>query len=327
MYLLKNSDKAGNKQNLQSGIANTMQTKQRGISFAPPVTQYRTGDTAPGLIADTHVHPQTTPFGAAQLKPIGTYLNAPPNAAKGTFNDTLTLAAHRGSNVPARVIAVMKEPGYGGVPSVDPPGWSWLRQKFGKLKGKWVRFHIINAKLGGAGNNTSNLVPTTPAVNTNQAWGNLETRAKDSATTDKDWTYVDVAITYDNAYPAGIPRAINANWGYYNDDDDEWVKVGGDVALSQVNPDDNTGSNYYLASQVTQTILKNNYRLNTKQASAIKSLISQRWSSQNELELAMLDKLDKDDSLGTNEWYFAQSKIYVDEDDTAGPYEIVVRKV
>jgi len=106
---------------------------------------------------------------------------------------------------------------------VSPPGWGWLQQHVQKLKGSWVRFHIINQYLGGPGNKTWNLVPTSVAVN-NAFCNGIEQAAKKSALTDDHWTYVDVKLTYDSDWPAPIPKSISsAEWGDWDDNGKKWV--------------------------------------------------------------------------------------------------------
>lgn len=76
--------------------------------------------------------------------------------------------------------------GTGTKPSVDPLGWDYAAQvavqkpnKNPKPHRGWVRFHLLNEKLGGPGNNESNLVPTLNVYNSCQAWQtNFEETAK-----------------------------------------------------------------------------------------------------------------------------------------------------
>lgn len=128
-----------------------------------------------------------------------------------------------GKSVPSRLTAIMKNPSDGGRPSVSPPGWDWLQSKVQKLKGNWVRFHIINQKLGGPGNKKWNLVPTSVQVN-NTFNRVIEEPAKDSALIDKEWTYVDVELEYDQNWPAPIPKKIRAEWGDWDDNNKKWVR-------------------------------------------------------------------------------------------------------
>ncbi|HEY9422101.1 MAG TPA: hypothetical protein VIW92_11860, partial [Thermoanaerobaculia bacterium] len=149
--------------------------------------------------------------------------NDPTGNADGIYWDRQDMVSVNGKNVPSRLTAVMKKPPDGGRPSVSPPGWDWLQTKVQKLKGNWVRFHIINQKLGGPGNRTWNLVPTSVAVN-NTFNREIEEPAKTSANTNDHWTYVDVALQYDNGWPAPIPKKINAEWGDWDAATSRWVR-------------------------------------------------------------------------------------------------------
>jgi hypothetical protein len=268
--------------------------------------------------------------------------NAPPQAAgivqrvpamagvpvaDGMDWDTLETTDHNGAIVPSDVIAVMRNPAYGGVPSVDPPGWDWLKTKFGRLKGQWVRFHIINAELGGPGNDTDNLVPTVVALNHNGGWRTLEDNAKASATDDADeddstWTYLQAALGYDDNYPAGIPATIDAQWGQH--DGAAWQQVGGNVHLAQINPDDGDNNHYLPAAQITVGRLRQ-FGFNQAEAPIMKALIDDTWADQQAFEDAVA-QAEEDDGAGSNGWFNALGRMYVDEDDDIpGPYGVVVR--
>lgn len=259
-----------------------------------------------------------SPAAVAQRVPA----KVPPNA-DGMKWDTFSSTDHNGAQVPEKIIGVMKSPDNGGTPSVDPPGWGWLKTKFGRLKGSWVRFHIINAELGGPGNDAENLVPTVTAVNLNGAWRRLEDDAKHSANVDDDWTYVEVDISYDDDYPAGIPADIDAEWGYH--DGTQWAKVGNSVHLSQVNPDDDDNNNYLPAAQITLGWLQEK-GLNRNQRAIMKQLIDATYNSQQAFENAVQTEEDQDETLCEGRWYTVLGKLYVDEDDDIpGPYGVVVR--
>jgi len=177
--------------------------------------------------------------------------NDPTTQADGTYFDRDIDSTTRVESVKEHVTAIMKNPDNGGVPSVSPPGWTWLRNKIGKLKGDWVRFHIINEHLGGLGNNTSNLVPTSVAVN-NQFSRDIEQDAKTNAITNNQWTYVDVSLTYDATWPAPIPKSINAEWGKWDGASSQWVKKN-DTPLN--NPDITqlgTGYSYMTGVNINQ---------------------------------------------------------------------------
>jgi Domain of unknown function (DUF4157)/DNA/RNA non-specific endonuclease len=269
-----------------------------------------------------------------QLQPEGTYEDGPPDEDEGFEWDTAETTDDGGETVPEHLIAVMNYPDNGGVPSVDPPGWDWLRRKFGRLKGQWVRFHLINAQLGGPGNDTENLVPTTNALNQNGGWRNLEDAAKSSANTDKDWTYLEVEVEYHDEYPAGIPYKINANWGYWKEPDSdggqdsmeeeaEWVHVSSVGPLTQANPDDDGEANNYLpGTQITLGMLRG-YGLSADQAGVAKGLIDRTWADQNAFDLAWAQVPGH---LQNNRWDDALERMYVEEDeDIAGPYIVVVK--
>ena len=159
--------------------------------------------------------------------------------ADGTYWDRKEMKQIGSDLVPKRMTAYMRNPMPGTVPSVDPPGWHWLRQHT-VLKGSWVRFHIINQLLGGPGHKAWNLVPTSVAVNGAFCRG-IENDAKDSAITQGEWTYVDVRLKYDAAGPAPIPSRIIASWGVWNPMSDEWTEtkelelVNADIALISQN--------------------------------------------------------------------------------------------
>lgn len=262
-----------------------------------------------------------------QMKPKGTYANGIP-AATGLFSDTheqSTSVVHNGR--PTRVIGVMKQPIGGGVPSVNPPGWAWLKNNFGKLKGQWVRFHIINQHLGGPGNNIGNLVPTTHNVNHAPAWRNVEEKAKKSANTDKNWTFLDVNITYDDNYPTGIPAKIKAAWGEWDNLNGVWSadkNPTGDI--TQPDPTANAVP-FLTGAQITQSILKDNLGVPNSQAPTVQAILQATYNSQSDFE-AELVKYEKnymgDDSIF--EWFPNQA--YVDEEDDKvnfpPPYRVVL---
>jgi hypothetical protein len=149
--------------------------------------------------------------------------NDPTGNADGIYWDRQDMTNVNGQSVPSRLTAIMKNPPDGGRPSVSPPGWAWLQTKVQKLKGNWVRFHIINQKLGGRGDRKWNLVPTSVAVN-NTFNREIEEPAKGHALAKKKWTYVDVELEYDANWPAPIPTEINAEWGAWDDNQNKWVR-------------------------------------------------------------------------------------------------------
>lgn len=301
--------------------------KEGLVGYAAPSAQLKKAEQplSETLSAYSDSQVQDPPaFATIQRQPHGDYADEPPDA-DGTYWDTDTTTDHDGTDVPDEVIAVMRNPGDGGTPSVNPPGWAWLKTKFGKLKGDWVRFHIINAQLGGPGNDASNLVPTTQALNLNGGWRGLEDNAKASATDDDDatdstWTYVEVDLDYDDEYPSGIPESIDATWGY--DDGDNWVQSGGAVHLAQANPDDDTGNHFLPAAQITQARLRE-FGCTPAEAHTLKGLIDQQWDSQDDFDQAV-DEAEGDEEASAG-WHNAFARMYVDEDeDFDGPYDVVV---
>ena len=166
-------------------------------------------------------HVQAAQTTAIQRKPSNN--NDPTGNKSGIYWDRKEMETVNGKSVPSRMTAIMKEPKDGGRPSVSPPGWDWLQTKVQKLKGNWVRFHIINQKLGGPGDKKWNLVPTSVAVN-NTFNREIEEPAKDSARIDKEWTYVDVELEYDDDWPAAIPKKIRAEWGNWDDTAKKWIR-------------------------------------------------------------------------------------------------------
>lgn len=312
------AQKVGGKEGTVAFASAAMQRKMTEPPLAEKLTDYNE-------TAETHTKP-FTPATPVQRVPGGQFADDPPNA-DGMYWDTVTRTNHNGSNVPEEITAVMRNPDYGGVPSVDPPGWAWLKTKFGKLKGTWVRFHIINAELGGPGNDTDNLVPTLHALNHNGGWRTLEDNAKDSATDEDDandstWTYVEVDLDYDDGYPAGIPSTIDAKWGY--DDGNDWVQSGGNVHLAQNDPDDGDNNNYLPAAQITQGRLQE-FGCSLFEAQVLKGLIDDQYDDQDEFEQYAAQE-EADDRIGSDGWYAALNRMYVDEDDDIdGPYGLVVR--
>lgn len=188
---------------------------------------------APHVAAAVRAAPPRPVPGAAQAKlapqgspgviqPLPLSKKDPTGQPEGIYWDRKEMVTVNGSNVPQHITAIMKDPPDGGRPSVSPPGWDWLRQRVPKIKGNWVRFHIINQYLGGPGDQTWNLVPTSVAVN-NTFNREIEEPAKESALTDDHWTYVDVELKYNLAWPAPIPSSIHGEWGDWDADAKQWV--------------------------------------------------------------------------------------------------------
>jgi hypothetical protein len=173
------------------------------------------------------------PHADALLQRLPSTNNDPTGHADGLYSDRNETAAVGGKTVPTRITAIMRNPGLGSVPSIAPPGWDWLESHVMRLKGNWVRFHIINRLLGGSGRDPLNLVPTSVAVNNAFSRG-VETDAKANAKppnpANAQWTYIDVVLTYDGGWPAPIPKRIEAEQGVWD------AHNGGWVALTQQHP-------------------------------------------------------------------------------------------
>jgi hypothetical protein len=163
----------------------------------------------------------------------------------------MTQAGLTGTSVPSHVIGVMNEGGDGGAPSVSIPGWTWLQNKLGRVKGQWVRFHLINQLLGGPGYDSRNLVPASNSVNTNFN-NDIEEPAKYNAIKKQKWTYVEVSLVYNSNWVPAIPQTIQGEWGTWNAQKACWEQQ--DVKKYN-NPDITfygTGLNYIRGTGITQ---------------------------------------------------------------------------
>lgn len=158
--------------------------------------------------------------------------NDPTANADGLYEDRKKMITVNGQNVPRRITFYMKSPPRGTVPSVSPPGWTWLQSKVGRLKGRWVRFHIVNQELGGPGHEKWNLIPATTLVNC-QYLNQFEKAVKGSAITNDEWTYIDVRLSYDQTWPAPIPNDIQAEWGVWDANTQQWQMRSNNVRLQQ----------------------------------------------------------------------------------------------
>ena len=120
-------------------------------------------------------------------------------------------------------------------PGVDPLGWKWverneLRTTSNKLR-YWVRFHLLNDKLGGKGSQERHLVPTTKTANSQ--WNVKIERPMAAALQNGLPVYYDVQLTYWNHGDAPatyqdtnagrdyrpnielFPRSIEGNWQHF----------------------------------------------------------------------------------------------------------------
>jgi hypothetical protein len=108
----------------------------------------------------------------------------------------------------------------GGAPSCTPEGWNDVLAKAAKVKGSWVRFHLLNQNLGGSGARTDNLVPTTVAANHNGTWKAMEQEAQGVAAANQ-WVWWRTAVTYHAAnagagHGIGFPSNINVQSKKWN---------------------------------------------------------------------------------------------------------------
>jgi hypothetical protein len=243
----------------------------------------------------------------------------PTRHANGIFWDRQEMKQVQGQAVPKRVTAYMRGPRPGTVPSVEPPGWNWLRQHT-LLKGSWVRFHIINQLLGGPGNRTWNLVPTSVAVN-GAFCRDIETDAKNSAITKRKWTYVDVRLKYDTGWPAPIPTRVVAEWGAWSANQDEWVMKGqktfanADISLISQNI-------FYLRGvNITQAEIKRRRGQPAGDAPAVTRWLQQyrQWSARDQ---DLYDAFEAQFPDGDFRWL---DQVWVDEAQDGNGYEAVVK--
>jgi hypothetical protein len=125
----------------------------------------------------------------------------------------------------------------GSQPTASPEGWSYLQANAQKIKGQWVRFHLINEQVGGPGNTEYNLVPTTHAINTGAQWGKFEDDLK-YFYDNNFWIWCKTVVTYDQSYPLGFPKGITGFAQYYDSSSRKWEKMkysGTSLSLSPPN--------------------------------------------------------------------------------------------
>ena len=265
-------------------LSNLTRANQVKTSFAPS----RRIRAQIGAEADRFSSALTSPASAAaimQMKTVGatgrkriiqrkpTNNNDPTNQTDGTYFDREDKEKVGGYSVPERITAIMKNPTRGGTPSVNPPGWSWLRKKIGRLKGQWVRFHIISDRLGGPGDKKWNLVPTSYAVNSS-FFQNIEKYAIANSKT--KWTYVDVELEYDITWPAPIPKRIRGEWGAWDSTSNRWVKKNSTVLDNPDIEELDEGFIYLRGTNITQDQVKRR-RVPTGQVRAFTRWLQNYW--------------------------------------------------
>ncbi|OYE02940.1 hypothetical protein CDG79_21330 [Nostoc sp. 'Peltigera membranacea cyanobiont' 232] len=129
----------------------------------------------------------------------------------------------------------------GSPPSVSPVGWNDVLSQAVKVKGSWVRFHLINDNVGGPGNNKNNLVPTPHAINTGTTWKNFETDLKSHWNKDQ-WIWCKTIVTYNSSYPDGFPETITGVSEWYDAASNQWKTMDkSNTSLALNKPDFGTG--------------------------------------------------------------------------------------
>ena len=249
----------------------------------------------------------------------------PTGYSDGLHSDKLATESVNGNIVPEHVISIAKNPEMGSKPSIAIPGWSWLQNHVGRLKGKWVRFHLINENLGGSGNDPMNLVPTSVAVN-NQYEREIEHEAKEIA---KDqWTYIDVKMIYDAEAPAPIPKRFTASYGSWNPMESRW-EVGESSIL--VNPDFQeiaSGLSYIRGSNITQTQLDARGVPSAHKKDFQQWLQEYRLTTENDDEGYLDDQFGRDAATEFGDYFdfdWIKEK-WLDEDvEAPGQYQVVVK--
>ncbi len=193
----------------------------------------------------------------------------------------------------------------GSVPgSASPDGWLWLQGQT-KIKGSWVRFHLINENIGGKGEN-ANLVPTSQQVNLGSKWKKYETAVKkkyDDAAGYWIWskTYVTPGGT---GYPAGWPSQITGYTEWY--DGSNWQTSADLTTTLNLSAPDITGNGTLLLDEVNtstwKVVLGSTNYLNDKA-----SLLSYLTTSAN----SSLEDIDSNlDSLSTH--YTGSDDLYLE---------------
>ena len=178
-------------------------------------------------------------------------------------------------------------------------------------------------KLGGPGNQTWNLVPTSTAVN-GAFEHQIESYAKTSANTNHRWTYVDVSLIYTNGWPAPIPSSINAEWGNWNAATGQWVQRGALLNPLQ-NPDITAiGTNmaYLRGDNITQ------YQVGQRNVPPSKKAAFTNWLKTYRANVDNWDTLDKAAEAQFGEDYDTGwiTQMWLDEDPTnPGTYQAVVK--
>jgi hypothetical protein len=292
------------------------------LGTAPPVPPGSRADALGATLARA-VQGRVPIGGHPLLQRLSPTTADPTTKADGTHYDRSQMVNVLGEIVPRQITALMRNPGFGGVPSVAPPGWGWLGAHVKKLKGAWVRFHIINRLLGGPGKYAWNLVPTSVAIN-NAFNRDIEEDVKDSASTQGDWTYLDVGLTYDAAWPAPIPRRIDAEWGNWSTMLGAWQQQG---TKSMLNFDITSllgGPIYLRGDNITRNELIK-HGVPASRAGAFATWLKQYERADDSEEDYMAFGEDADNAGYDENWV---ASVFLDDDETEpGAYKPVVQKI
>lgn len=203
--------------------------------FPPPAmgvgtaTVVKTGGTKPGVPV---------------VKP-GFSLDKEKVAATEIANNGHTVAGDKTTRLTALLTPKHAKLAAGGatVPGIDPIGWAWIvaneaRSAKRQRISHWVRFHLLNAGLGGKGRNALHLVPADQGAN--GRWRTqVESWMKVALTTSP--VHYDVQVTYYQKgeapptygppvapvdYASNIelfPKTIHAEWSVYDVGKGVWV--------------------------------------------------------------------------------------------------------
>jgi hypothetical protein len=163
----------------------------------------------------------------------------------------------------------------------NPIGWSWIernevRTASGKLR-YWVRFHLLNAKLGGKGYKERHLVPTTKTANAR--WDRGIERQLAAALKGGSPVYYDVTLTY---WPRGqapesyvdqathtdykdnitlFPKSITGNWQRF--ERNRWVPQQG-LTVTVDQPRGIGGDEVDLSTHLNLKLVANLFHINLK---------------------------------------------------------------
>lgn len=129
----------------------------------------------------------------------------------------------------------------GSVPSVKPDGWDIVLSRAKKVKGSWVRFHLVNHNIGGQGGDTRNLVPTEHSINHSSVWNHFEEAAKDSYNSG-NWVWCKVSVVeYHPGEFNAFPKKIKGECEEFNNQTNTWDSIATVSSLTTSYPNFGTG--------------------------------------------------------------------------------------